>query len=88
VSKLRHSCQLLRLDPYFLLSFEKTLPFETPEELAVVAKQIIDLFPKELLPDLFRFTTEHVLKPEYSYSKEFLIGLDVVILGIEARMGC
>jgi AcrR family transcriptional regulator len=73
------------LDSYiygFALQHSK-LPFETPEELAVVAEHILKELPVDQFPHLFEMTTEHVLQPGYNFADEFLLGLDLILNGLE-----
>ena len=65
---------------------EKTLPFETPEELAMVAEMILSQMPPDEYPNLAELTVEHVLQPGYSYSDEFEFGLDLILDGLERSL--
>jgi AcrR family transcriptional regulator len=62
---------------------EKTLPFETSEEVAAIAEMILQQMPPEEYPYLAELTVDHVLQPGYSYSDEFEFGLDLVLDGLE-----
>lgn len=62
---------------------EATLPFETGEQTAELAEQILAQFPAGEYPYLTEMTREHVLKPGYDYGKEFKIGLELVLDGLE-----
>ena len=64
---------------------ERGLPFDTPEETAELAQQILAHFPAEAFPHLAAFTREHVLRPGYDYGEEFEFGLDLVLDGLAAR---
>jgi AcrR family transcriptional regulator len=65
---------------------EKTLPFETPEELAMIAEMILQQMPANEYPHLAELTVEHVLQPAYSYSEEFEFGLDLILNGLERSL--
>src|SRR5665213_3294358 len=66
---------------------EATLPLgETEEQTAAVARMMMEQFPRDLFPNLYEFTVEHVLKPGYNYSAEFEFGLDLILDGLE-RVG-
>jgi hypothetical protein len=65
---------------------EKTLPFETPEELAMIAEMVLALMPPDEYPHLAELTVEHVLQPGYSYSDEFEFGLDLILDGLERSL--
>jgi hypothetical protein len=38
-------------------------------------------------PYLFELTIDHVLQPGYNYGNEFDVGLEVVLDGVDARLG-
>jgi AcrR family transcriptional regulator len=65
---------------------EKTLPFETPEELAVIAEMVLQQMPANEYPHLAELTVEHVLLPGYSYSEEFEFGLDLILDGLKRSL--
>ena len=62
---------------------EKSLPFTTPEETAAMAAIMLGQLPRSDYPYLAELTADHVLKPGYSYGDEFLVGLDLVLDGLE-----
>jgi AcrR family transcriptional regulator len=66
---------------------EVNLPFQDESELAAMTGAIMDQFPRTDFPYLFELTTEHVLQPGYDYGNEFDVGLEVVIDGIDVRLG-
>lgn len=75
------------LDSYifgFVMS-EQSLPFESDEEVAILAEQMLSQFPKDAFPNLYEFTADYVFKPGYSYKKEFLNGLDLLLDSLESR---
>ena len=80
-----HAFSALDAYTYGFVMQEDALPFDNPEELQIVAAGILSSFPKGAYPHLKRLTLDHVLQPGYSYSKEFLFGLDLVLESIEAR---
>jgi AcrR family transcriptional regulator len=65
---------------------ERTLPFETPEELTVIAEMILLQMPPDRYPHLAELTIDHVLQPGYSYSDEFEFGLDLILDGLEQML--
>jgi AcrR family transcriptional regulator len=65
---------------------EKTLPFETPEELAMIAEMVLQQMPPDEYPHLAELTIEHVLQPGYSYGDEFAFGLDLILDGLERSL--
>ena len=66
---------------------EVYLPFGDESELAAMTGAIMDEFPKADFPHLFELTIEHVLQPGYNYGNEFDVGLEVVLDGVDARLG-
>ena len=66
---------------------EVNLPFRDESELAAMTGAIMDQFPRADFPYLFELTIEHVLQPGYNYGNEFDVGLEVVLDGVDARLG-
>lgn len=62
---------------------ERSLPFDTPEEAAEVAKVMVAQFPADEYPHLAEFTFEHVLRPGYDYGEEFEYGLELILDGLD-----
>jgi AcrR family transcriptional regulator len=62
---------------------ERSLPFDTPEETAELAQDILAQFPADEYPHLAELTTQHVLQPGYDYGSEFEFGLDLILDGLE-----
>jgi AcrR family transcriptional regulator len=60
-----------------------TLPFDTSEELAEAAENILAQFPAHEYPHLAETITQHVTKSGYDYANEFKVGLDLILDGIE-----
>jgi AcrR family transcriptional regulator len=59
------------------------LPFETSEETAELAQDIMGRFSAHEYPYLTELTVKHVLQPGYDYVKEFEFGLDLILDGLE-----
>jgi AcrR family transcriptional regulator len=66
---------------------EKTLPFTTEHETAVMAESMLAQLATTEYPYLVRFTATHVLQPGYSYGDEFIFGLEMVLDGLERARG-
>jgi AcrR family transcriptional regulator len=66
---------------------EVNLPFQNESELAAMTAAIMEQFPRADFPYLFELTTERVQQPGYRYGDEFDVGLEVVLDGIDARLG-
>jgi AcrR family transcriptional regulator len=65
---------------------ETTLPFETPQELAMIAEMILQQMPADMYPYLAEMTVDHILQPGYSYSDEFEFGLDLMLDALETML--
>jgi AcrR family transcriptional regulator len=62
---------------------EASLPFREEEEIAGLAREIMNAFPDGVYPHFAEFTAEHVLRPGYSFTASFDVGLDLLLDGIE-----
>ena len=62
---------------------EKSLPFTTPEETAAMAEIMLAQLPPSEYPYLAELTADHVLQPGYFYGDEFVVGLDLMLDGLE-----
>jgi AcrR family transcriptional regulator len=82
-----HAYSLLDSYIYGFALQEASLPFQTPEETAEVAQEIMAAFPADAYPHLAEIATEHVLQPGYDYGEEFLYGLDLILDGLERAAG-
>ena len=65
---------------------ERSLPFDTPEEAALLAQVMVAQFPADVYPHLFEFTFKHVLKPGYDFGAEYTYGLDLILDGLEKAL--
>jgi len=66
---------------------EVNLPFGDESELAAMTGAIMEEFPRADFPYLFELTIDYVLQPGYNYGNEFDVGLQVVLDGVDARLG-
>jgi AcrR family transcriptional regulator len=82
-----HAYSLLDSYIYGFALQEAGLPFDTGEEAREVAQDISGEFTAGQYPHLTELTIEHVLKPGYSYSNEFEIGLDLILDGLARAAG-
>jgi AcrR family transcriptional regulator len=62
---------------------ELNLPFDTSQEPAELAANIVQQMPADAYPYLTEMAMEHVLKPGYAYANEFEFGLDLILDGLE-----
>jgi AcrR family transcriptional regulator len=79
-----HAYSLLDSYIYGFALQEASLPFGSGEEAAQVADQISEQFAAGQYPYLTEMATEHVLRPGYDYSDEFVIGLDLILDSLTA----
>jgi AcrR family transcriptional regulator len=82
-----HAYSLLDSYIYGFALQEASLPFQTPQETAEVAQEIMAAFPADAYPHLAEIATEHALRPGYDYGDEFLYGLDLILDGLERAAG-
>jgi AcrR family transcriptional regulator len=66
---------------------EKTLPVDTPGELAEAAESMRRQFSADEYPHLAETITEHVTRPGYDFADEFEFGLDLILDGLEQFRG-
>jgi len=66
---------------------EKTLPVDTPGELAEAAESMRRQFSADEYPHLAETITEHVTRPGYDFADEFEFGLDLILDGLERLRG-
>ncbi|HKW60334.1 MAG TPA: TetR/AcrR family transcriptional regulator C-terminal domain-containing protein [Candidatus Dormibacteraeota bacterium] len=86
ISMAGHAYSLLDSYIYGFALEQASLPFDTGEEAAAVAEGIMRDFQSGIYPHLTEFATRHVMKPGYSYAREFEFGLDVILAGLEQRL--
>ena len=73
------------LDSY-ILGFamqELKMPFDTSDELADIADDILEQLPAAEFPHFTEMIVEHALKPGYDYADEFEFGLELILDGLE-----
>ena len=61
---------------------EASLPFESGEQTAELAQEIMSQFAADEYPHLTELTVQHVLQPGYDYGNEFAFGLDLILDGL------
>ncbi|WP_394768531.1 TetR/AcrR family transcriptional regulator C-terminal domain-containing protein [Lacisediminihabitans sp.] len=84
IEKTAHAFSAVDSYIYGFAMQEKSLPFTTPEETAAMAEIMLAQLPRSEYPYLAELTADHVLKPGYFYGDEFLVGLDLVLDGLES----
>src|SRR3954449_8963014 len=82
-----HAFSVLNSYIYGFALQERSLPFNTPEQTAELAQEMLGRFPVNEYPHLAELTTEHVMQPAYDYGNEFEFGLDLILEGLERTKG-
>jgi AcrR family transcriptional regulator len=84
-----HAYSLLDSYIYGFALEQANLPFDTTNgaEAARLAAAMMAEFPAEAYPYMAEIATKHVMKPGYSYAREFEFGLDLILDGLERARG-
>lgn len=84
-----HAYSLIDAYLYGFVLQELQLPFDTEDnqDTQEVVRAIFEKIPPGGLPNLVELTMKHVLKPGYSYAKEFDFGLELILEGLERLKG-
>lgn len=83
IAMAAHAFSVIDSYLYGFVLQEVKMPFDTPEELQDLATDIMQQMPIDEYPHFAELTIKHVLKPGYSYAKEFEFGLDLILNGLE-----
>ena len=70
----------------FLYGFalqETTLPATSGDDMAALAGSIAEQMDPDLYPHLTEFTVDHVLQPGYDFGREFDVGIQLILDGLE-----
>jgi len=78
-----HAYSLLDSYIYGFALQEASLPFNTGEDTAALARTIMAQFPAGEFPHLAELTVQHVLQPGYDYGDEYEFGLDLILDGLQ-----
>jgi AcrR family transcriptional regulator len=78
-----HAYSLLDGYIYGFALTKMNLPFSSGDDVAGLAKDMLEPFPLGEYPNLVAFITEHAMKPGYDFGDEFEYGLDVILDGLE-----
>jgi hypothetical protein len=76
--------------PAYIYGFalqEKTLPVDTPGELAEAAENMRRRFSADEYPHIAETITEQITRPGYDFADEFGFGLDLILDGLEPLRG-
>ena len=82
-----HAFAVLDSFIYGFVVQEQSLPFDSPEGLEELADGIFDESTAEHFPHLTELAMKHTLQPGYSFANEFEYGLELVLEGLERRLG-
>jgi AcrR family transcriptional regulator len=85
VAMAAHAFSLIDSYVYGFVLQEVNLPFDDGDDLQQVVESMMLPFSAEDYPHLVELTTEHVLKPGYSYGDEFEYGLGVILDSLQAQ---
>jgi AcrR family transcriptional regulator len=78
-----HAYSLLDGYIYGFALTKMNLPFETPEEVEVATRRMLEPVAMDAYPNLVAFVSEHIMLPGYDFDDEFEYGLDVILDGLE-----
>jgi len=81
-----HAYSLLDSYIYGFALQQASLPFDTGEQAARVAKTVMRQFQPGEYRYLTEIATRHVMKRGYSYAREFEFGLDLILDGLERHL--
>jgi AcrR family transcriptional regulator len=82
-----HAYSLLDGYIYGFALTKMNLPFDSGDDVADLAKDMLEPFPPGEYPHLADFITDHAMKPGYDFGEEFEYGLDVILDGLERLRG-
>lgn len=68
---------------YGFVMQEQGLPFRTAEELEAMAEVMLAQLPVEQFPYFTEMIVQHAMQPGYAYAKEFELGLELILDGLE-----
>ena len=77
-----HAYSILDSYIYGFTLNERSLAFQTSDEVAAVGRSFLHELPANEYPYLIEFIIEHAMKPGYSYGNEFEFGLDLILDGL------
>jgi AcrR family transcriptional regulator len=82
-----HAYALLDSYVYGFALQEASLPFEGPESVGEVGGPILELMATGQYPHLAQMAASYYLQPGYDFADEFRFGLDLLLDGIQSRLG-
>ncbi len=82
VTMTAHAYALLDSYIYGFALSETSLPINGPETVAEVAQAMQAQHPLDDYPHLAEFSTEHIMRPDYDFGREFDFGLELILDGL------
>jgi AcrR family transcriptional regulator len=64
---------------------EKSLPFDTSDDVGEAAENVLGELPADEYPYLAETVVEHIMKSGWKHADEFAFGLDLILDGLEQR---
>jgi AcrR family transcriptional regulator len=83
MAMVAHAYSLLDGYIYGFALTKMNLPFESGDDVAAVARTMLEPFPADEYPNLMAFITEHAMVPGYDFGDEFEYGLAVILDALE-----
>jgi AcrR family transcriptional regulator len=84
VAMAAHAFSLIDSYIYGFVLQEVNLPFDEGDDLEAVVESMLLPFSAEDYPHLVELTTQHILRPGYSYGDEFEYGMSLLLDSLEA----
>ncbi len=78
-----HAYSVLDSYIYGFALTKMNFPFQSSDEVAGVAQNMLEPFPSGAYPHLVEFITDHAMKLGYDYGDEFEYGLDLILDGLD-----
>jgi AcrR family transcriptional regulator len=79
---IAHAYSALDAYIYGFALTKMNLPFDRGDDVAAMARDMLEPFPVDEYPNLVAFITEHAMKPDYDFGNEFEYGLDLLLDGL------
>jgi len=74
-----HAYSLLDGYIYGFALTKMNLPFDSGDDVAELAQDMLEPFPPGECPNLAQFITDHAMKPGYDFGNEFDFGLNLIL---------
>jgi len=78
-----HAFSVIDSYVYGFAQQQQNLTYDTSQEAAKVAEDVLRQIPPDRYPHLAELITEHAMNPGYDYAQEFGFGLDLILAGLE-----